>query len=134
MASQSSTVGTSIVMSSVTVLSYRFAVAVASELTPGIRVRGGRTGHRWLLSAVVPGWETHMHPPVDPWGAPEDPFADGYIAAQPSASTPPVAPRLRADTPRYGRASVPVPPAPLREPTAELPTLTPRREAGRSGR
>ena len=75
-----------------------------------------------------------MHPPVDPWGAPEDPFADGYIAAQPSAPTPPVAPRLRADTPRYGRASVPVPPAPLREPTAELPTLTPRRGVGRSGR
>ena len=40
-----------------------------------------------------------MYPPADPWGEPTEP------------------------RPLYGRASVPVPPAPLREPTAELPPV-----------
>jgi hypothetical protein len=58
-----------------------------------------------------------MYPPADPWGAPEE------------DPTPPLPPRSYAEPPRYGRASVPVPPAPLREPTAEMPEVT-RRAGG----
>lgn len=52
-----------------------------------------------------------MYPPADPWGEPNDPVP------------PPLPPRSR--TPMYGRASVPVPTAPLRDPTAEWPSVEP---------
>lgn len=68
-----------------------------------------------------------MYPPADPWGAPEDPWG------VPEDLTPPLPPRSSSDPPRYGRASVPVPVVPLREPTAEMPTVGPRRPVvGRS--
>jgi hypothetical protein len=50
-----------------------------------------------------------MYPPADPWSEPTEP------------------------NPMYGRASVPVPTAPLREPTAELPPVLRRAEAIRRG-
>lgn len=54
-----------------------------------------------------------MNPPADPWNEP-----------QPPAHPSPV--------PMYGRAAVPVPPAPHPEPTADLPTVPPwgGRDAG----
>jgi hypothetical protein len=60
-----------------------------------------------------------MYPPADPWGVPEDP-----------TPTPPLPPRTTSGAPMYGRASVPVPPVPLREPTAEMPTVLPRSRLG----
>jgi hypothetical protein len=50
-----------------------------------------------------------MYPPADPWSEPTEP------------------------NPLYGRASVPVPPSPLREPTAEMPPVLRRAEAIRRG-
>jgi hypothetical protein len=52
-----------------------------------------------------------MYPPADPWATPDEP-------------TPALPPAI----PRYGRAAVPVPKAPLREPTADMPILVPKRQ------
>ena len=75
-----------------------------------------------------------MYPPADPWGAPEDPFADGRTWPEAAGSARPLSPEPEDDIPRYGRASVPVPPAPLHEPTAEMPTLSRRPVVGRGAR
>ena len=75
-----------------------------------------------------------MYPPADPWGAPEDPIADGRNFVGATGSPPPLVPRHEDDIPRYGRASVPVPPLPLREPTAEMPSLTRRPVVGHGNR
>jgi len=86
---------------SLTRLSYPVNAAQASDYRHQTRLGlAAVDGYpRWCLKGVIT-----CTPPADPWSEPTEP------------------------NPMYGRASVPVPPSPLREPTAELPPiLAPRR-------